>query len=51
MVPILSAYIAFSMVDRPDLHQELLRIDCKYIGAGFLGGILSGIVAGVVVFI
>ncbi|MGL9814315.1 MULTISPECIES: PTS fructose transporter subunit IIC [Enterococcus] len=51
MVPILSGYIAFSMVDRPGLAPGIIGgLIASNIGAGFLGGILSGIVAGVVVF-
>lgn len=51
MVPILSGYIAFSMVDRPGLAPGIIGgLIASNIGAGFLGGILSGIIAGVVVF-
>ena len=51
MVPILSGYIAFSMVDRPGLAPGIIGgLIASNIGAGFLGGILSGILAGVVVF-
>ena len=45
MVPILSGYIAFSMVDRPGLAPGIIGgLIASNIGAGFLGGILSGIV-------
>lgn len=51
MVPVLSGYIAFSMVDRPGLAPGIIGgLIASNIGAGFLGGILSGILAGIVVF-
>lgn len=51
MVPILSGYIAFSMVDRPGLAPGIIGgLIASNIGAGFIGGILSGLLAGIVVF-
>ena len=51
MVPILSGYIAFSMVDRPGLAPGIIGgLIASNIGAGFLGGILSGLLAGIVVY-
>lgn len=51
MVPILSGYIAFSMVDRPGLAPGIIGgMIASNIGAGFLGGILSGVLAGLVVY-
>lgn len=50
MVPILSGYIAFAMVDRPGLAPGIIGgMIASNIGAGFIGGIFSGILAGVVV--
>lgn len=51
MVPILSGYIAFSMVDRPGLAPGIISgLLATQIGAGFIGGIISGLVSGIVVF-
>jgi fructose-specific PTS system IIC-like component len=51
MVPILSGYIAFSMVDRPGLAPGIIGgMIASNIGAGFLGGILSGVLAGIAVY-
>ncbi|WP_440897421.1 PTS fructose transporter subunit EIIC [Amphibacillus sp. Q70] len=51
MVPILSGYIAFSMVDRPGLAPGIIGgMIANTIGAGFIGGIFSGLLAGIVVF-
>ncbi|NLZ53390.1 MAG: PTS fructose transporter subunit EIIC [Thermoanaerobacteraceae bacterium] len=51
MVPILAAYIAFSMVDRPGIAPGAIGgYLANQIGAGFLGGIIAGIIAGIVVF-
>ncbi|UFN51202.1 fructose-specific PTS transporter subunit EIIC [Roseomonas sp. OT10] len=49
MVPVLSAYIAFSIADRPGLTPGLVGgMLANLIGAGFLGGIVSGFLAGYV---
>ncbi|GFE42712.1 PTS fructose transporter subunit IIC [Streptococcus canis] len=51
MVPILSGYIAFAMVDRSGLAPGIIGgLIASQIGAGFLGGILSGLIAGIVVY-
>lgn len=51
MVPILSGYIAYSMVDRPGLAPGVIGgLLSANIGAGFIGGIISGLLAGIVVF-
>lgn len=51
MVPILSGFIAFSMVDRPGIAPGVIGgWIASNIGAGFLGGILSGLLAGIVVY-
>ncbi|MDV0431711.1 PTS fructose transporter subunit EIIC [Lactiplantibacillus sp. DA1] len=51
MVPILSGYIAFSMVDRPGLAPGIVSgLLATQIGAGFIGGIISGLVSGIIVF-
>jgi len=50
MVPILSGYIAFSMVDRPGIAPGIIGgVLANEIGAGFLGGMISGLLAGIVV--
>lgn len=47
MVPVLSAYIAYSIADRPGLAPGLIGgALATTIGAGFIGGILSGFIAG-----
>lgn len=47
MVPILSAYIAFSIADRPGLVPGFVGgMLAVSTGAGFLGGIISGFLAG-----
>lgn len=50
MVPVLSAYIAFSIADRsgiaPGLITGLISVN---IGAGFIGGLVSGWLSGLVV--
>lgn len=51
MVPILSGYIAFSMVDRVGLAPGIIGgMIASNIGAGFIGGIFSGLLAGIVVY-
>jgi fructose-specific PTS system IIC-like component len=51
MVPVLSAYIAYSMADRggiaPGLIGGMISVN---IGAGFIGGLISGWLAGLIVF-
>jgi fructose PTS system EIIBC or EIIC component len=47
MVPILAAFIAFSIADRPGLTPGLIGgMLAAKIGAGFLGGIVAGFIAG-----
>lgn len=47
MVPILSGYIAFSMVDRPGLAPGIIGgLIASNIGAGFLGGFCQGSLPG-----
>lgn len=51
MVPIMSAYIAFSIADRAGLAPGAIAgALASSVGAGFLGGIVGGFVAGVVAF-
>lgn len=51
MVPVLSAYIAVSIADRPGIAPGLAGgVLSNAIGAGFLGGILSGLFAGIVCY-
>lgn len=51
MVPILSAYIAFSIADRAGIAPGAIGgAIANTVGAGFLGGIVSGLIAGVVCF-
>lgn len=51
MVPILAAYIAFSIADRPGIAPGAIGgYLANQIGAGFLGGLVAGLVAGIVVF-
>lgn len=51
MVPVLSAYIAYSMADRggiaPGLICGMISVN---IGAGFIGGLISGWLSGLVVY-
>ncbi|MBF0300136.1 MAG: PTS transporter subunit EIIC [Oligoflexia bacterium] len=52
LVPVLSGYIAFGMVNRPGLVPGLVGgVIANEIGAGFLGGIVSGLLAGYVVMV
>lgn len=47
MVPILSAYMAFSLADKPGLAPGLIGgLAANTIASGFLGGMLSGLIAG-----
>lgn len=51
MVPVLSAYIAVSIADRPGIAPGLAGgVLANSIGAGFLGGIVSGIFAGIICY-
>jgi PTS system fructose-specific IIC component len=47
-VPILSAFIAYSIADRPGIAPGLVggMLASATVGAGFLGGIISGFLAG-----
>ncbi|MBE9603515.1 PTS fructose transporter subunit EIIBC [Acetobacteraceae bacterium H6797] len=49
MVPVLAAFIAFSIADRPGLAPGFIGgMIANNIGAGFLGGIVAGFLAGYV---
>ncbi|UOF90938.1 PTS 2-O-a-mannosyl-D-glycerate transporter subunit IIABC [Fodinisporobacter ferrooxydans] len=49
MVPILSAYMAYAIADKPALGPGLAAgISANLIGSGFLGGMLGGFLAGYV---
>jgi PTS system fructose-specific IIC component len=51
LVPILSAYIAFGIADRPGLVPGIVGgLLAGLLGAGFLGGLVSGFAAGGVAF-
>jgi len=51
MIPILAAYIAFSIADRPAIAPAAIgALVGANIGAGFFGGIISGLLAGILVF-
>lgn len=51
MVPVMSAYIAASIADRPGIAPGLIGgAISTAVGAGFLGGIVTGIVAGVLCY-
>ncbi|MCW1874422.1 fructose-specific PTS transporter subunit EIIC [Erwinia sp. INIA-01] len=51
-IPMLSGFIAWSMVDKPGLAPGAIGGLMAYqMGAGFLGGMLSGIIAGLVVWL
>lgn len=48
MVPVLSAYIAASIADRPGIAPGLIGGQLAVnVGAGFIGGIISGLLAGI----
>lgn len=50
-VPIMGAFIAYSMVDRPGIAPGLIGAYlADQAGGGFLGGLIAGIVAGIVVY-
>jgi len=51
-IPVLSAYIAYSIADRPGLAPGMIAglLASLYINAGFLGGLVSGFLAGYVVY-
>lgn len=52
MVPVLSAFIATSIADRPGFAPGIIGgMIASNIGAGFLGGILSGFIAGYTVLL
>jgi PTS system fructose-specific IIC component len=51
MVPVLAAFIAFSIADRPGLTPGLVGgMLASSLGAGFLGGIVAGFFAGYLTF-
>lgn len=51
MVPVLSAYIAMSIADRPGIAPGLIGGQLAVnVGAGFIGGIVSGLLAGITAF-
>jgi fructose-specific phosphotransferase system IIC component len=51
LVPVLAAYIAFGIADRPGLVAGFVGgYIASQVGAGFLGGIAAGLLAGFVVF-
>lgn len=51
IVPILAAYIAYSIADRPGLAPGLVAgYVAVQVNAGFLGGIVGGLIAGYLVF-
>lgn len=51
MVPILSAYIAMSIADRPGIAPGMVGgAISTLVGAGFLGGIVTGLFAGVLCY-
>ena len=48
MVPVLSAYIAASIADRPGIAPGIIGGQLAVnVGAGFIGGIITGLVAGI----
>lgn len=51
MVPVLSAYIAASIADRPGIAPGIIGGQLAVtVGAGFIGGIFTGIIAGVAAY-
>lgn len=51
MVPILAAFIAYSIADRGGIAPGAIGgLVASNIGAGFLGGIVAGLIAGILVF-
>lgn len=48
MVPVLAAYTAYSLADKPALARQALRLDfaANMIGSGFLGAVVGGLIAG-----
>ncbi|WP_050637454.1 PTS fructose transporter subunit EIIC [Candidatus Stoquefichus sp. SB1] len=49
-IPVLGAYIAFSIADRPGLAPGMIGAYlAQEVQAGFLGGIIAGFIAGIVV--
>ncbi|MBY4797212.1 fructose-specific PTS transporter subunit EIIC [Collinsella sp. AGMB00827] len=52
MVPVLSAFIAASIADRPGIAPGLIGGQLAVnVGAGFIGGILAGLLAGICAFL
>lgn len=49
LIPVLSAYIAYSIADRPALMPGMVAGFLASEGAGFLGGLIGGFIAGLVV--
>ncbi|UOR11506.1 PTS 2-O-a-mannosyl-D-glycerate transporter subunit IIABC [Halobacillus amylolyticus] len=50
MVPVLSAYMAYSIADKPALGPGFAAgIAANLIGSGFLGGMLGGLLAGYII--
>lgn len=48
MVPVLSAFIAMSIADRPGIAPGLIGGQLSVtVGAGFIGGIITGLIAGI----
>lgn len=51
MVPVLSAYIAASIADRPGIAPGIIGGQLAVnVGAGFIGGIVTGLVAGIAAY-
>lgn len=49
MVPVLSAYIAASIADRPGIAPGLISGQLAVnVGAGFIGGVISGLLSGII---
>lgn len=50
IVPMISAYIAFSIADRPGLAPAFITgMMCQNLGMGFIGGMVSGLACGYIV--
>ncbi|MFB4163926.1 PTS fructose transporter subunit IIC [Alteribacillus sp. JSM 102045] len=50
MVPVMAAYMAYSIADRPGIAPGMVGgLIADEIGAGFLGGIVAGFIAGYIV--
>lgn len=51
MVPVLSAFIAMSIADRPGIAPGIIGGQLSVtVGAGFIGGIITGLVAGIAAY-